>query len=93
MRLINKFWDIYHHTEKLKALQGIKYRNSVWQKIIYALSISKPDGKRQPGRISYINLGINQLGSVYESLLAYRGFYAEQDYIEVFKAATKTPIV
>lgn len=70
---------------ELKALQGIKYRNSVWQKIIYALSISKPDGKRQPGRISYINLGINQLGSVYESLLAYRGFYADQDYIEVFK--------
>jgi type II restriction/modification system DNA methylase subunit YeeA len=26
------------------------------------------------------------LGSVYESLLAYRGFYAEQDYIEVHKA-------
>ena len=74
---------------KLKALQGIKYRNSVWQKIIYALSISKPDGKRQPGRISYINLGINQLGSVYESLLAYRGFYAEQDYIEVFKAGAE----
>jgi hypothetical protein len=74
---------------KLKTLQGIKYRNSVWQKIIYALSISKPDGKRQPGRISYINLGINQLGSVYESLLAYRGFYAEQDYIEVFKAGAE----
>ncbi|MCA1758543.1 MAG: hypothetical protein LC658_02145, partial [Bacteroidales bacterium] len=30
-------------------------------------------------------MGINQLGSVYESLLAYRGFYAEQDYIEVHK--------
>ena len=74
---------------ELKALQGIKYRNSVWQKIIYALSISKPDGKRQPGRISYINLGINQLGSVYESLLAYRGFYADQDYIEVFKAGAE----
>ena len=74
---------------KLKALQGIRYRNAVWQKIIYALSISKPDGKRQPGRISYINLGINQLGSVYESLLAYRGFYAEQNYIEVFKAGAE----
>lgn len=38
------------------------------------------------GRISYANLGVNQLGSVYESLLAYRGFYAEEDYIEVCKA-------
>ena len=29
---------------------------------------------------------MNQLGSVYESLLAFRGFYAEEDYIEVHKA-------
>lgn len=31
---------------------------------------------------------MNQLGSVYESLLAFRGFYAEEDYIEVHKANT-----
>lgn len=37
------------------------------------------------GRISYANLGINQLGSVYESLLAFRGFLAEEDYIEVHR--------
>ena len=72
---------------KLKVLGGIKYRNFVWQRIIRELSLTKPDSKRGTiGRISYANLGINQLGSVYESLLAYRGFYAEQDYIEVFKA-------
>lgn len=35
------------------------------------------------GRISYANLGINQLGSVYESLLAYRGFFADEDHILV----------
>ena len=87
--IVKKIDSPLFDNSKLKALQSIKYRNSVWQKIIYALSISKPDGKRQPGRISYINLGINQLGSVYESLLAYRGFYAEQDYIEVFKAGAE----
>ena len=75
---------------KLKVLGGIKYRNFVWQRIIRELSLTKPDSKHKTiGRISYANLGINQLGSVYESLLAYRGFYAEQDYAEVFKAGAE----
>ena len=35
------------------------------------------------GRISYGTLGINQLGAVYESLLSFRGFFAEDDLFEV----------
>lgn len=70
--------------KRLHHLADVKIRNVEWQKIIRALSLSNRD--RQVGRISYANLGVNQLGSVYESLLAYRGFYAEQDYIEVHKA-------
>lgn len=69
---------------KFNHLNGVKLRNQKWQQIIQALSLSKKNGKC--GRISYANLGVNQLGSVYESLLAYRGFYAEEDYIEVHKA-------
>lgn len=69
---------------KLNYLRGVKFRNVAWQQIIRALSLS--NSSKQVGRISYSNLGINQLGSVYESLLAYRGFYAEEDYIEVHKA-------
>ena len=68
----------------LKYLGDVRIRNVKWQEIIKALSLSKK--KNYCGRISYANLGVNQLGSVYESLLAYRGFYAEEDYIEVFKA-------
>lgn len=68
---------------RLHHLKDVKIRNIEWQKIIRALSLSNRD--KQVGRISYANLGVNQLGSVYESLLAYRGFYAEQDYIEVHK--------
>lgn len=70
---------------KLHHLHKVKFRNKVWQDIICRLSLSKQQRNRARGRISYANLGINQLGSVYESLLAYRGFYAEQDYIEVHK--------
>ncbi len=72
--------------EKLKRLKDVKYRNKVWQEIICSLSLSKEQTRRSRGRISYANLGVNQLGSVYESLLAYRGFYAEEDYIEVHAA-------
>ena len=72
--------------KKLLVLDGVKFRNFIWQDIICSLSLSEEEARKQRGRISYANLGINQLGSVYESLLAYRGFYAEEDYIEVHKA-------
>lgn len=70
--------------KNLHHLAGVCIRNIKWQEIIKALSLSKK--KNYCGRISYANLGVNQLGSVYESLLAFRGFYAEEDYIEVHKA-------
>ena len=69
--------------KNLHHLAPVKIRNVKWQEIIRALSLSKK--KNYCGRISYANLGVNQLGSVYESLLAFRGFYAEEDYIEVHK--------
>ena len=68
---------------RLKVLVGVKFRNVVWQSIVCQLSLSQKQKGKPRGRISYANLGINQLGSVYENLLAYRGFYAEEDYIEV----------
>ncbi|EFI72584.1 MULTISPECIES: Eco57I restriction-modification methylase domain-containing protein [Segatella] len=70
--------------KNLHHLANVRIRNIKWQEIIKALSLSKK--KNYCGRISYANLGVNQLGSVYESLLAFRGFYAEEDYIEVHKA-------
>ena len=88
----NKSFRVRHidsplfNNSKLYHLHKVKFRNKIWQDIICRLSLSKQQRNRTRGRISYANLGINQLGSVYESLLAYRGFYAEQDYIEVHKA-------
>lgn len=69
--------------QKLNVLPGVCFRNAVWQRIICELSLSQQQSGKMRGRISYANLGINQLGSVYENLLAYRGFYAEEDFIEV----------
>jgi hypothetical protein len=83
---VRKIDSPFFDKQKMNHLHQVRFRNSIWQNIICQLSLSKEQAKRNRGRISYANLGINQLGSVYESLLAYRGFYAEQDYIEVHKA-------
>lgn len=71
--------------DKLEILPRIKIRNSIWQDVICQLSLSRKQKGKARGRISYANLGINQLGSVYESLLAFRGFFAETDNIEVHR--------
>lgn len=70
---------------KLAILPRVAIRNIVWQDVICQLSLSRKQKGKARGRISYANLGINQLGSVYESLLAFRGFFAETDYIEVHR--------
>jgi len=64
-------------------LGSVKLRNSVLQKVIELMSLSRGGGKNHRGRISYGTLGINQLGAVYESLLSFRGFFAEVDLYEV----------
>jgi hypothetical protein len=74
---------------ELNHLSGVQFRNVVLQQIIRRLSLSDSSGKKRRGRISYGNLGINQLGSVYESLLAFSGFFAADTLIEV-KAADDT---
>ena len=38
---------------------------------------------QEEGRVSYQLLSINQLGAVYEALLSYRGFFANEDLYEV----------
>ncbi len=69
-------------------LDRVKLRNRVLQQVIRLMSFTRPaKGRRdRPGRISYAQLGINQLGAVYEALLSYRGFFAEEDLYEVKKA-------
>ncbi|MBR2586205.1 MAG: hypothetical protein IKE64_12335, partial [Thermoguttaceae bacterium] len=72
-------------------LRSVKFRNHVWQKIIRLLSLTKEvkGKKRHRGRVSYAQLGIIQLGAVYEGLLSYRGFFAKTDLYEVKRAEDK----
>lgn len=69
--------------DRTPLLGSVKLRNRVLQQVIELMSLSRGGGKRRRGRISYGILGINQLGAVYESLLSFRGFFAEEDLYEV----------
>ncbi|TDU33759.1 hypothetical protein BXY82_3056 [Gelidibacter sediminis] len=75
--------------DALIHLQEIQFSNKVLQEIVVRLSLSERTKNKGRGRISYSNLGINQLGSVYESLLSYSGFFAREDLIEVKSAKDK----
>ena len=74
--------------EYTKMITMSKLRNSCMLRIIDLMSLTRETGRRNDrrGRISYANLGINQMGSVYEALLSYRGFIAETTLFEVKRA-------
>ncbi|MCC8254379.1 Eco57I restriction-modification methylase domain-containing protein [Vibrio campbellii] len=73
--------------DRMPYLGRVIFRNETLQRIIELMSLSRPGkGKnKRRGRISYAQLGINQLGAVYEALLSYRGFFAKTDLYEVKK--------
>jgi hypothetical protein len=70
-------------------LNKVKFSNGTLQTIIRLMSLTREAsgrGYKRRGRVSYAQLGINQLGAVYEALLSYRGFFAADDLYEVKKA-------
>lgn len=79
--------------KRTPLVSSVKLRNAALQKILQLLSLSKEGrrgaGGRQRGRISYAQLGINQLGAVYEGLLSYTGFFANEELFEVKRASDK----
>lgn len=77
--------------EYTKMITAAKLRNKCMLRIIDLMSLTRPSDKKSKrrARISYSNLGINQMGAVYEALLSYRGFIAEEDLYEVKKAGDK----
>lgn len=71
--------------EYTPTLNTVKIRNETMLRIVDLMSLTRATGKKNSrrGRISYANLGINQMGAVYEALLSYRGFIAKEDLYEV----------
>lgn len=76
-------------TKQTPYLNKVRFTNQTLQYIIRLMSLTRASNKQRRGRISYAQLGINQLGAVYEALLSYRGFFAEEDLYEVKPANSK----
>ncbi|MFJ9841636.1 type II restriction endonuclease subunit M [Kitasatospora sp. NPDC101155] len=70
-----------------------RLRNKVLWRVLNLLMLTQGRGNGRgraggasgKGFISYAQLGINQLGAVYEGLMSYTGFFADKDLYEVAK--------
>lgn len=81
--------------QAIPRLSRAKLRNETLQQVIRLLSLSPEERRRTGkawgrGRISYAQLGIGELGAVYEGLLSYSGFFAKETLYEVHKAGADT---
>ncbi|WP_322779980.1 hypothetical protein [Frankia sp. Cas4] len=62
-----------------------RLRNSCLYEVLRLLMLTRGKKKERGGFISYAQLGINQLGAVYEGLMSYTGFIAAEELYEVAK--------
>ncbi|MFZ4248193.1 hypothetical protein ACOZDF_23305 [Streptomyces griseoincarnatus] len=64
----------------------LRLRNHALHEVLRLLTMKKARRRGERGGfISYRNLGINQLGAVYEGLMSYTGIIAEEELCEVAK--------
>ncbi|BBX18696.1 restriction endonuclease subunit M [Mycolicibacterium duvalii] len=79
--------DLFH-PKATELIDQVGLGNEATQQVLQHLLLSKESKGRKGadrGFISYAELGINQLGAVYEGLMSYTGFFAEEDLYEVAK--------
>ena len=67
--------------KRTPLIDEARLSNRVLQEVLTLLLLSRPskNKNKQRGYISYAQLGINQLGAVYEGLMSYSGLIAEDD--------------
>ncbi len=71
-------------------LDGVGIGNRCLQQVLSRLLLSKKQRGRDRGFVSYAQLGINQLGAVYEGLMSYTGSLASVHSVEVAKDGDRT---
>ncbi|MEU6555033.1 class I SAM-dependent DNA methyltransferase [Streptomyces sp. NPDC046915] len=62
-----------------------RLRNATLYRVLRLLMLTRGKRGERGGFISYAQLGINQLGAVYEGLMSYSGFVADEELYEVAK--------
>jgi hypothetical protein len=81
--------DLFHPAATA-LIDEVGLGNSALQQVLSHLLLSKESRGRDRGFISYAELGINQLGAVYEGLMSYTGFFANTDLLEVARNGDAT---
>jgi hypothetical protein len=76
--------------ERTALIDEVALGNKALQAVLENLLLSKEKKGRSRGFISYVALGINQLGAVYEALMSYTGSFAEQELVEVARGGDPT---
>lgn len=71
-------------------IEEVELGNGCLQQVLVQLLLSKERKNRDRGFVSYAQLGINQLGAVYEGLMSYSGFFADLPLYEVAKGGDPT---
>src|SRR5699024_8732998 len=71
--------------DRTSLINEVKLGNAALQAVLERLLLSKEKRGRDRGFISYVALGINQLGAVYETLMSYTGSFAHEELVEVAK--------
>ncbi|MCW2900862.1 MAG: hypothetical protein JWO67_3127 [Streptosporangiaceae bacterium] len=76
--------EAFSRGEKIRYL-NTRLRNATLYEVLHRLMITQGKRGERGGFISYAQLGINQLGAVYEGLMSYSGFIAGEELYEVAK--------
>ena len=69
--------------EATALIDEVGLGNGALLRVLRSLLLTKEGGKAGRGFISYVELGINQLGAVYEGLMSYSGSFATERLWEV----------
>lgn len=77
-------------TGAVALLDEARLGNRCLQRVLSRLLLSKKQRGRDRGFVSYAQLGINQLGAVYEGLMSYTGSLATVHSVEVAKDGDRT---
>ncbi|MEU4930979.1 hypothetical protein AB0G54_31515 [Streptomyces yokosukanensis] len=87
-RILHPRWD--EDGDEQPRWLDLRLRNEALHQVLRLLTMKEAGQKgRQGGFISYRNLGINQLGAVYEGLMSYTGIIAKDELAEVAKPGAK----
>ncbi len=72
-------------SEATAYIDEVRLSNLALHRILQNLLLTKEKRGSDRGFISYATLGVTELGQVYEGLMSYTGFIAQEDLVEVAK--------